>query len=92
LSEKRLHIYVSGIVQGVFFRSNTVHKANSLQIKGWVKNLHDSSVEILAEGTEEMLDKFLDWCEKGPPNAEVDSVEVVMLPFKQEFNEFKIVY
>jgi|TARA_B100002003_G_scaffold33746_1_gene28933 acylphosphatase len=92
LSEKRLHIYVSGIVQGVFFRSNTVHKANSLQIKGWIKNLPDSSVEILAEGTEEMLDKFLDWCEKGPPNAEVDSVEVVMLPFKQEFNEFKIVY
>ena len=92
MSEKRLHIYVSGIVQGVFFRSNTVHKANSLQIKGWVKNLPDSRIEILAEGTKEMLDAFLDWCEKGPPNAEVDSVEVVMLPFKQGFNEFKIIY
>ncbi len=92
MAEKRLHIYVSGIVQGVFFRSNTAHKANSLRLTGWVKNLPDRRVEILVEGNEEMVDKFLDWCKEGPPNAEVDSVETMVLPFKQEFNDFKIVY
>jgi|TARA_B100001964_G_C14166640_1_gene569425 acylphosphatase len=92
LSKKRIHIYVIGRVQGVFFRVNTVHKANLLGVKGWVKNLTDRRVEILMEGNEEMVDQLLDWCKKGPPGAEVDDVKINVLPFIQEFNDFKIVY
>ena len=44
------------------------------------------------EGNEEMVDQLLDWCKKGPPGAEVDDVKINVLPFIQEFNDFKIVY
>ena len=92
MAEKRIHIYVSGIVQGVYFRASTVNKAKSLGVTGWVKNLPDRRVEILVEGNEEMLNHLLEWCKKGPLGAEVDDVEIKVLPFMREFNDFKIVY
>ena len=52
----------------------------------------DRRVEILVEGNEEMLNHLLEWCKKGPLGAEVDDVEIKVLPFMREFNDFKIVY
>ena len=61
---KRLHIYVSGIVQGVFFRQSTLTKAKEFGIYGWVKNLRDGRVEIVCEGNEESLKKMVIWCKR----------------------------
>ena len=67
-------ITVTGVVQGVFFRASTQEKAQSLRIQGWVRNQSDGSVLIHAEGEPEALQKFLDWCHQGPPQAKVDEV------------------
>ena len=73
-------IRVNGLVQGVFFRVSTKEKADELGVKGWVRNCRrrSDSVKIFAEGEEEAIQKFLDWCHKGPENAEVEEVEVAV--------------
>ncbi|BBA33105.1 acylphosphatase [Methylocaldum marinum] len=74
---KRIHVFVSGLVQGVFFRAATRERAVALGIKGWVRNLPDGRVEILAEGASDRIAEFLDWCASGPPRAKVDALEVI---------------
>lgn len=71
---KHLQIRVLGKVQGVWFRKNALQQAQQLKITGFVKNQTDGSVLIEAEGKDENLKKFLDWCEKGPPQAEVEQL------------------
>jgi acylphosphatase len=71
---KRVHILVSGRVQGVFFRASTQKRARELELAGWVRNLPDGRVEILVEGEEGPLSRFLDWVHAGPPGARVDRV------------------
>ncbi|HID93146.1 MAG TPA: acylphosphatase [bacterium (Candidatus Stahlbacteria)] len=89
---KRVHIFVSGMVQGVFFRANTRDKANSLGINGWVRNLPDGRVEVVAEGEEEKLKELISWCYHGVPYARVDNVEVKWEEYKGEFETFSIRY
>jgi len=73
----RVHysIHVYGKVQGVFFRANTQNKAEALGIFGWVRNEPDGSVYIEAEGSEEQMKEFVDWCQHGPTYARVEKVE-----------------
>ena len=73
---KHLSIHVSGKVQGVFFRASTKEKAEEFNIKGNVRNNTDGSVSIEAEGEEENLEKFVEWCKRGPKFAQVDRCEV----------------
>ncbi len=70
------HFQITGLVQGVFFRKVTKLIADKLDIKGWVKNNPDGSVEIYAEGTDEQLQKLKQWCSKGPPAAKVTEVKI----------------
>ncbi len=86
---KRLHIFVSGRVQGVFFRANTVKVANKLGIKGWVKNLSDGRVEIVAEGSEEKLREFVEWLKKGPMLAKVTDLIIEEQTPTNEFKNFE---
>jgi acylphosphatase len=74
---KRVQAFVSGDVQGVFFRAFTRDKARELGISGFVRNLRDGRVEIVAEGEEKAVDELIDWARSGPPHARVASVEVV---------------
>ncbi len=85
-----LHIKVTGLVQGVFFRANTLDKANELGLKGWVKNCDDGSVEIHVEGSDEALSKFEEWCNHGPEAAKVEGVEVKEVE-EEGFESFSIV-
>lgn len=73
---KRFHIFVSGRVQGVFFRATTVEVANKLGIKGWVRNRLDGRVEIVAEGEEGKLKDFIEWLKNGPPLAKVTDIVI----------------
>ena len=89
---KRIRIFVYGKVQGVFFRYHTRRKAQSLGIKGWVKNREDGSVEILADGMEETLKNFVRWCRLGPPDARVEKIEIIEEKIKEKINDFEIIY
>jgi acylphosphatase len=72
----RLCVRVSGRVQGVAFRAYTQEEARSLALSGWVRNLADGRVEVLAEGPREALERLLEWCRQGPSHARVEGVEV----------------
>ena len=87
---KHFNIRVSGKVQGVFYRATAKDVADQLGIKGWVKNLPDNNVEIKATASEEILQKFMDWCKQGPPKARVEDVIVEELSL-EEFNGFTII-
>jgi acylphosphatase len=69
-------ISIKGQVQGVFFRASTRDKALELGVKGFVKNETDGSVYVEAEGDEDQLNQFVNWCKHGPPRARVDDIKV----------------
>jgi acylphosphatase len=72
--ERRLHAVVHGIVQGVGYRATTIDEARRLGLAGWVRNRHDGTVEVLAEGSEPKLKLLLAHLERGPWGASVSSV------------------
>ncbi|MGQ4892169.1 MAG: acylphosphatase [Candidatus Njordarchaeia archaeon] len=88
----RAHVYISGLVQGVFFRASTKEVADKLGVKGFVRNLPDGRVEAVFEGDEESVKKIIEWCHRGPPAARVESVEVQYEDYKGEFDSFEIKY
>lgn len=88
----RAHIFVSGRVQGVFFRSNTRKKAEELKVSGWIKNLSDSRVEAIFEGKKERVQDLIEWTKESPKGAEVNNVKVQWEEYKGEFRNFKIKY
>ena len=90
--KKRAHCIVSGKVQGVCYRIYACEEARRLGLTGWVRNLRDSRVEIVAEGEESGLDVFLDWCRKGPSYADVADVDVDYRDVSDEFGDFRITY
>ncbi len=93
MNEKvRVHIFVSGIVQGVFFRAHTQEMANRLDATGWVRNIFDGRVEITAEGTKENLQKLIAWCHQGPPSALIEDVVAKWQDATNEFKNFEIRY
>jgi acylphosphatase len=75
MSVARLHAVVRGHVQGVGFRYTTQYEAKKLDLRGWVRNLHDGSVEVDAEGDRTHLETFLAFLHTGPLGAHVDAVE-----------------
>ena len=91
-NKKRVHIFISGRVQGVFFRASTVRKANELGIKGWVRNLYRGQVEIVAEGDKEVLESMISWCHKGPQMSIVSDVKVEIEPYEGSFSSFSVTY
>jgi acylphosphatase len=72
---ERAHVYVSGQVQGVFFRDSAREKAEQLGLAGWVKNLPDGRVEAVIEGPQDKVREMIQWCEGGPPHATVHDVD-----------------
>jgi acylphosphatase len=73
---KHFNIHIYGRVQGVHYRVSAVEVANNLGIKGFARNEKNESVYIEAEGEENSLSQFVDWCRKGPSRAKVELVEV----------------
>ena len=89
---KRTHIIVSGRVQGVFYRHNTNIIANRLSLKGFVRNLPDGNVEVVAEGDEEKLNELIEFCKKGPVGSDIENVKIEYEKPTKEFNTFSIRY
>ncbi|MBM4400409.1 MAG: acylphosphatase [Crenarchaeota archaeon] len=88
----RAHVFVSGRVQGVFFRSETKHKADRYGVKGWVRNLPDDRVEVVFEGEEEAVKALIEFCKRGPLGARVTNVDLRWENFTGDFDAFKVRY
>jgi len=84
-----VRLIISGKVQGVFFRASTKDQAVILDVKGWVKNTADGKVEILASGSDSSVNKFIEWCRQGPPQAKVTKVDILREDEKK-FERFSI--
>jgi acylphosphatase len=87
---KTIRLTIKGKVQGVFYRATAKEIADALGIKGWVRNLPDRNVEIAATASEDMLQKFTEWCKQGPPRAKVDDVRIDEQVL-EEFRDFRII-
>jgi acylphosphatase len=87
---RRIHVFISGKVQGVGFRVFTKYSADPLKITGWVMNLRDGRVELVAEGSTANLEKLLKAVAKGPSGARVDKIEQKEETYTGEFKSFEI--
>jgi len=90
--KKRVHVFYSGNVQGVGFRFTAERAANALRVSGWVKNLRDGRVEIVAEGDGPKLTEFLDRIAKGPLQRYIRDADTAWEDFRGEFNTFDIAF
>jgi len=89
---KCVHVYISGKVQGVFFRAVTQKTAIGFNLTGWVRNVPDGRVEAIFEGEDTNIDKMIAWCHIGPPAARVIEVLIEAEPYSGEFRDFSIKY
>jgi acylphosphatase len=88
--KRRAQVFISGKVQGVFFRANTQREARRLGLRGFVRNLPDGRVEALFEGEEQAIRQMIDWCRRGPSGARVERVDVEWGDYRGEFRDFII--
>ena len=88
--EARLRASVRGLVQGVSFRYYTLHRAREMSLCGFVRNLWDGSVEVVAEGPRQSLEELLSWLHQGPPAAQVDQVAASWEQPSGEFVRFEV--
>jgi acylphosphatase len=72
----RVHVFVSGRVQGVGYRFSAVEEARRLGLHGWVRNLPDGRVEAEAEGERARVEAFVAWCRRGPSGSDVEGVDL----------------
>jgi len=88
----RAHLYISGRVQGVYYRGFTVEVAEALGLKGWVRNLPDRRVEAVFEGDRDLIEKAIIKCKQGPPASRVTDIDVTWEDRLEGFKEFDIRY
>jgi len=89
---KCLHLHINGLVQGVCYRISAQMKATELGVSGFAKNLSDGRVEIVVRGTDEVLEKFINWCEAGPALAQVTEVKQKQIECPEEYGGFNVRY
>ena len=92
MEKARVRVIVEGRVQGVLFRYHTQETAFNLDLKGWVKNRRDGSVEAVFEGDKEKVDQIIRWCHRGPSGARVTKVHLYWENYTGEFKDFTINY
>lgn len=88
---KRVHILVSGRVQGVSFRSRVKKMADELSLHGYVKNVDDDKLEAIFEGDKNAIENMLEFCKDGPEDAEVSAIVIDEENYNGEFNKFSII-
>ncbi len=90
--KQRVHLFIKGKVQGVFFRQAMKVAAKKNRVSGWVKNLKDGRVEAIIEGEDVGVSNMVEWCHAGPANARVEDIEIRNEKYKEEFAKFEVLY
>lgn len=85
-----VHLLIKGKVQGVYFRACAKEIAQTLDLRGWVKNKADGSVEAVASGSEKSLQQFIEWCKRGPEKAVVSTLNATSIE-QQHHPDFRII-
>ena len=80
----RAHVFITGRVQGVFFRHATSQEATQRGVTGWVRNLPDERVEAVFEGSRGAVDEMVGWCKRGPQYAVVEDLVVTWEDVREE--------
>ena len=88
----RVHLIISGRVQGVCFRAETQRAAKTFGVSGWVRNKPDGTVEAIAQGAKTDVISLINWCKTGPPLSDVEKVDVTWQACHGESSEFDINY
>jgi len=88
----RVHVFVSGFVQGVFFRFETMKRARQRRVTGWVRNLPDGRVEAIFEGEKTDVEEVVSFCRRGPPGAVVKDLRTYLEKPTGEFKDFTVRY
>jgi acylphosphatase len=89
--KKRVHVWIYGKVKNVFFRGNIKDKADSLGLKGFVRNNEDN-VEAVFEGDNKKIEEMLVYCKEGPKYAQVEKIETKDETYSAEFKDFQILH
>lgn len=89
--KKAVRTYITGTVQGVFFRNFIQENADKLNLKGFTRNLEDGRVEVFIEGNTDDVKKMIEICKQGPKHAQIRNVEIKDEKF-QGLKDFKILH
>ncbi|MEK6875671.1 MAG: acylphosphatase [Nanoarchaeota archaeon] len=89
--KKSVRLYITGIVQGVFFREFVKSNAEKLNVRGFVRNLEDGRIEVFVEGSSPDVNKMIEICKQGPKHSQIKNVEEKEEKF-QGFKEFKVLH
>lgn len=87
--KRRARLLISGVVQGVFFRSSAALEAKRFGLVGFARNRMNGDVEVVVEGEERAVQKMIEWCHKGPRMARVDRVAVEWSDPTNRFSSFE---
>jgi len=90
--QTRVHLIVSGRVQGGCFRAETQQAASRFGVGGWVRNKRNGTVEAVAEGAADDVTSLINWCKSGPPISRVEKVDVTRQDYRGEYGRFSIRY
>ena len=86
----RAHVFITGRVQGVFFRLETKRNADRHDVKGWIRNLPDGRVEAIFEGEKDAVEALIAFCKHGPSGAKVTNFELIRETYAGTFQRFKL--
>jgi len=92
MGKRRVHVWIKGRVQGVFFRAFTRDEALRAGVAGWVRNLPDGRVEAVFEGDADKVEHMAAWCREGSPLSRVDQVEMLEEVYDGSLTAFDISY
>ncbi|MDR3566580.1 MAG: acylphosphatase [Syntrophobacteraceae bacterium] len=92
MEKRRVRVWITGRVQGVYFRAYTRDAGRSIGVAGWVRNLPDGRVEAVFEGDQDKVEEMVEWCYTGSPHSRVENVDIRDEPYSGEFDKFKIAY
>jgi acylphosphatase len=84
-----VHLLIQGKVQGVFYRASAKDVAEQLKLTGWIRNTAEGEVETMISGDEDRIKEFIEWCKKGPKQAEVTKV-IITEKEDENFDSFRI--
>lgn len=88
----RAHLWISGRVQGVFYRATAYQEAVGRKLCGWVRNLPDGRVEMVMEGEQNQIEEMIRWCYKGPPSARVSRIDALWNEPVENLKTFEITH
>ncbi|NNF98500.1 MAG: acylphosphatase [Desulfobacteraceae bacterium] len=86
------HVIITGRVQGVFYRAETKRASERIGVTGWVRNRPDGSVEAVLQGSEDGVNRTIDWCQKGSPHSRVEKIDISWEDTTEIFDSFEIRY